>query len=427
MSMAMEGVPTISATRSGCCTTRDACSGSSNAVGVNVTQHVPRGRLTRCPAREVVPWLRTYPVGADLGRRLRDRRRGLLAGDRAAGGGLSCSGRSIYATDLNEGSLAIARARAYPLESVRIVRGDYIRAGGRGSLVRLLHRVRRRGAIRPQPARQRDLGAPQPGHRRLVQRVPPDPLRQRAHLLPPVASGASVTGCSTTASSALASSALGKARVAAVLPASATGSHAGAGRGGTCPQGAMMKVRRAPASLKVVADRGHRRHILIVDDDPTKRFALRSVLDPLGENIVEARVGRRRAAPAAAAGVRRHPAGRAHADHGRLRDRPAHPPAAALGADADHLRHRARPGRDRHGPRLRARRGRLRLRAGRAGDPARQGRRCSSSCTARSRSCAATATSSRRSSRSGPPRSPRSTASSRRSATSSRTTCAPHW
>ena len=51
-----------------------------------------------------------------------------------------------------------------------------------------------------------------------------------------------------------------------------------------------MKTRRAPASPKATSSRGPT-NILIVDDDPSKTVALRSVLDPLGENIVEARSG----------------------------------------------------------------------------------------------------------------------------------------
>jgi len=51
-----------------------------------------------------------------------------------------------------------------------------------------------------------------------------------------------------------------------------------------------MKTRRAPASPKATSSRPPT-SILIVDDDPSKAVALRSVLDPLGENIVEARSG----------------------------------------------------------------------------------------------------------------------------------------
>ena len=70
------------------------------------------------------------------------------------------------------------------------------------------------------------------------------------------------------------------------------------------------------------------------------------------------------------AGFRRHPARREHADHGRLRNRRADPPAAALRDHADHLHQR----RQRHGDarlaRLLVRRGRLHPDAGRAGNPA---------------------------------------------------------
>ncbi len=51
-----------------------------------------------------------------------------------------------------------------------------------------------------------------------------------------------------------------------------------------------MKTRRAPASAKAPLERALT-NILIVDDDHAKIIALRSVLDPLGENVVEARSG----------------------------------------------------------------------------------------------------------------------------------------
>src|SRR5579872_3575824 len=51
-----------------------------------------------------------------------------------------------------------------------------------------------------------------------------------------------------------------------------------------------MKTRRAPASAKAPLERAPT-NILIVDDDHAKIIALRSVLDPLGENVVEARSG----------------------------------------------------------------------------------------------------------------------------------------
>jgi signal transduction histidine kinase len=51
-----------------------------------------------------------------------------------------------------------------------------------------------------------------------------------------------------------------------------------------------MKTQRAPATVNTSSARPPT-NILIVDDDPHKTVALRSVLDPLGENIVEARSG----------------------------------------------------------------------------------------------------------------------------------------
>jgi len=51
-----------------------------------------------------------------------------------------------------------------------------------------------------------------------------------------------------------------------------------------------MKTRRAPAAHSTPSTRPLT-NILIVDDDPSKTVALRSVLDPLGESIVEARSG----------------------------------------------------------------------------------------------------------------------------------------
>src|SRR5713226_3020742 len=74
------------------------------------------------------------------------------------------------------------------------------------------------------------------------------------------------------------------------------------------------------------------------------------------------RLRSRRPAATPEAGLRGHPARRANAGDGRLRDRRTDSPATAIGGDPDHLCHRARPRRDRHGSGLRSRSGRLRLR-----------------------------------------------------------------
>ena len=50
-----------------------------------------------------------------------------------------------------------------------------------------------------------------------------------------------------------------------------------------------MRVRRVTPEAEAAA--GPIANILIVDDDPAKLVALRSVLDPLGENVIEARSG----------------------------------------------------------------------------------------------------------------------------------------
>jgi signal transduction histidine kinase len=52
-----------------------------------------------------------------------------------------------------------------------------------------------------------------------------------------------------------------------------------------------VKLRRAPNQAEQQAVRKLKASILIVDDDANKRVALRSVLDPLNENIVEAHSG----------------------------------------------------------------------------------------------------------------------------------------
>ena len=78
------------------------------------------------------------------------------------------------------------------------------------------------------------------------------------------------------------------------------------------------------------------------------------------------------AAAGAGARLRRHPARRQHAGHGRLRDGRADPPPQEVGAHADHLHHRLRR-RDAHRPGLLAGRGGLHPVAGRAGGAADQG------------------------------------------------------
>lgn len=102
------------------------------AVGVNVTSLFRDAALLKCVREEVVPMLRTYPsvriwvVGCSTGEEVYSlaivlKEEGL---NRAR----------IYATDLNEDTLAVARAGAYPLERISTYEKEYARSGGRGSL-----------------------------------------------------------------------------------------------------------------------------------------------------------------------------------------------------------------------------------------------------------------------------------------------------
>ena len=133
--------------------------------------------------------------------------------------------------------------------------------------------------------------------------------------------------------------------------------------------------------------------MLVVDDNPAERLAVRAMLAPLGHPVVEADSGR----AALRAVLRQNFAvilmdvrmptldGYETAD--------ADPAAPPVGAHADHLPHRVRPRRDRDGDRVRQRRRRLHLRADRS--PTCCGPRCrpSSTCSCRPRSSRARSTS----------------------------------
>ena len=62
-------------------------------------------------------------------------------------------------------------------------------------------------------------------------------------------------------------------------------------------------------------------NILLVDDQPARLLSYDAILGSLGHNLVEARSGREALARLMERRVRRHPARRQHAGHGRLRDR----------------------------------------------------------------------------------------------------------
>ncbi|HKB33461.1 MAG TPA: CheR family methyltransferase [Candidatus Dormibacteraeota bacterium] len=131
--MASEGISTISTYQGRILRDETSMHRFLSIVGVSVTSMFREADLMRCLREEVVPVLRTYPsvriwmVGCATGEEVYSlaimlQEEGLL---RRA---------SIYATDLNEGALAVARGGAYPLDAVRTYEDRYEAAGGRGKL-----------------------------------------------------------------------------------------------------------------------------------------------------------------------------------------------------------------------------------------------------------------------------------------------------
>ncbi|MHB8612899.1 MAG: CheR family methyltransferase [Candidatus Dormibacteraceae bacterium] len=104
-----------------------------NTVGVTVTSMFREVELMRCLREEVVPVFRTYPsvriwtVGCATGEEVYSLAVILREED-------VLRHVTIYATDLNDDSLAVARTGAYPLERVRASQERYELSGGRGEL-----------------------------------------------------------------------------------------------------------------------------------------------------------------------------------------------------------------------------------------------------------------------------------------------------
>lgn len=102
-------------------------------VGVTVTAMFRDPETVVCLREEVVPLLKTYPS-------CRVWVAGCATGEEVYGLAVVLEeegllGRcSIYATDLNEDMLAIARLGSYPLDRIRRFEDAYLAAGGRGNL-----------------------------------------------------------------------------------------------------------------------------------------------------------------------------------------------------------------------------------------------------------------------------------------------------
>src|SRR5581483_1958963 len=128
------------------------------------------------------------PVHAHLGRRLLERRGGVLARDPARGGGDLRPDADLR--DRHERGGARDRARGcLPAREDAPVHGE-LRPRGRAALVLgvLPGEVRGR-AVRPGPDREHRLGAAQPGAGPHVQHLQHDPVPERADLLRPAAPG----------------------------------------------------------------------------------------------------------------------------------------------------------------------------------------------------------------------------------------------
>ena len=131
--MARERTPTVSAFQDRLLHDAAIMQRFLGAVGVNVTTMFRDPEIVQCLRDEVVPLLRTYPscrvwmAGCATGEEVY-----ALAILLQEGGVLGRS--SIYATDLNEDTLALARIGSYPLERARRFEEAYVAAGGRGSL-----------------------------------------------------------------------------------------------------------------------------------------------------------------------------------------------------------------------------------------------------------------------------------------------------
>jgi chemotaxis protein methyltransferase CheR len=131
--MAGEGVSTISALQDRLLHDSSSMQRFLGTVGVNVSQMFREPDTWRCLREDVVPVLRTYPsiriwsVGCATGEEVFS-----LAIFLQEEGLYQRS--SIYATDMNEDALAVARAGACPNERMRSYEHDYQRSGGSSSL-----------------------------------------------------------------------------------------------------------------------------------------------------------------------------------------------------------------------------------------------------------------------------------------------------
>ena len=131
--MAREGVQTVSAFQDRILHDAACMQRFLGTVGVNVTGMFRDPELMRCVRDEVIPLLRTYPssriwvAGCATGEEVYAL--AVLLEEASL-----LKRTSIYATDLNEDMLAVARMGSYPLERVRRYAEAYEASGGQSSL-----------------------------------------------------------------------------------------------------------------------------------------------------------------------------------------------------------------------------------------------------------------------------------------------------
>lgn len=131
--MSGEGAPTISAYQDRLLHDASCMRRLLTNVGVSVTSMFREPDTWRCLRQEVVPVLRTYPS-------LRIWSVGCATGEEVYSLAIALEEEglyersTIYATDMNEDALAIARVGTCPIELLRTYEHDYLRSGGHSSL-----------------------------------------------------------------------------------------------------------------------------------------------------------------------------------------------------------------------------------------------------------------------------------------------------
>jgi len=131
--MTAEGSATISTYQSRILHDASCMQRFLGTVGVNVTSVFRDPDLARCIREEVIPLFRTYPsvriwvAGCSTGEEVYTL--SILLAEAEL-----LKRASIYATDLNEDTLAVARTGAYSLDKIRRCEDGYQRAGGQRQL-----------------------------------------------------------------------------------------------------------------------------------------------------------------------------------------------------------------------------------------------------------------------------------------------------